>query len=323
MTEAPPKKRHRWTKANLQAQVDKLDDEVEIYWDYRDELGKDDIAKIVNEGLEGLDEVEMSLRDLNAHELFRLRDEAVEAAVERAKKISPMSDRIEKQFRQMIEDSDKLLESVDIKGLARHTTAYFTISVNDIELSYQAYRGVESAEQVREFCKMFDLLGVNPGHFQKWVTADNENRPSYDPEPVVFPDHPERDGGELVTVESVHDIMNETNYGGTLLFLLELKVSDLIENLEAFTKGPITVHKGTWCFPYCFMNGAGPCAEMILQKDLVLPAGSFTLHLDSHCHYGVQSCYGFTEVPWRAGNITPAETPAEEQAKIEFPPTNG
>jgi hypothetical protein len=44
---------------------------------------------------------------------------------------------------------------------------------------------------------------------------------------------------------------------------------------------------------------------MVLQKDLVLEAGSYELKLDAAMRYGVQSCYEFTGVPWKAGDITP------------------
>jgi hypothetical protein len=301
-------KRHRWTKKALQAEVDKLDDEVELYWDYRDELGNDDIEKILDQGQEGADEVEMCLIELNWENLQDSRGRAIDEQLASMRKRHPVPTAAEERFRKMVEESDKLQSSADLKGLAGRTEADFVVILKEPELEYEAYRGVRSKYQVDDFCKMFELLNVNPSHFQKWVTADNDNLPSYAPDPVIFPDHPERDGHEYVPLDQVHDIMNETNYGGQLLFMVRMKVSDLLENIEAFKAGPIKVHTGTYCFPYCFGNGAGPCAEMILQKDLVLPAGSFSIALDASRRYGVQSCYGFTAQPWEAGHITTEET---------------
>lgn len=63
-------KRFRWTKKALQAEVDKLDDEIEIYWDYRDELDNDSIEKILDQGRDGADEVEQELVDLNTDNLL-------------------------------------------------------------------------------------------------------------------------------------------------------------------------------------------------------------------------------------------------------------
>jgi hypothetical protein len=312
-------KRHRWTKKALQAEVDKLDDEVEIYWDYRDELSNDDIKKILDQGLEGADEVEMELTHLNMEYLDDARDRAIDEQLASMRKRHPVSDAAEARFRELVEQSDKLLSSADLKGLAGRTEADFVIVINEPELEYEAYRGVQSNSQVDDLCVMFKVLNVNPAHFQKWVTADNDNRPSYDPEPVVFPNHPERDGHEHVKLDEVHDVMNETNYGGQLLFMVRMKVSDLLKEIEAFKAGPIRVHAGTYCFPYCFANGAGPCAEMILQKDLDLAAGSFTIYLDAARRYGVQSCYGFTAKPWKAGNITTLEA---SQPPLPFQPTD-
>jgi hypothetical protein len=314
MTEAP--KRHRWTNKALQAEVDKLDDEVEIYWDYRDELGEDDIVLILDKGLEGVDEVEMELTHLNDENLNEARDREIDQQLEYMRKRHPVSESAEKRFREMVDESDKLQFSAALKDLARRTEADFVVILEEPEMDYQAYRGVQTTSQVADFCKLFELLNVNPEHFQKWVTADNDDRPSYDPDPVIFPSHPERDGHEFVTLEHVHDIMNETNYGGRLMFMVRLKVSDLIEEIDAFKAGPIKVHKGTYCFPYCTMNGAGPCAEMILQKDLILPAGSFTIRLDSKMHYGIQSCYGFTAEPWKAGHITTLEEKPKEDVVV-------
>ncbi len=295
----------RWTKKLMQEEVDKLDAEIEIYWDYRDELGSDAIAKIVNKGEEGLDEVIQELTDHNCDYHFQQKNDAIETALESMRKVAPVSEAAEQRFKDLVDESDKLLMDVNIKDLARRSRAYFVVIVNDTETCYQAYRGVESKGQVDELCKIFDLLNLNPSRFQKWVTADNEARPSYDPEPVIFPDKPERDGHEFVTVEDMDSVMNETPYGGQFLFMVELCVGDIIKDAEGYTKGPLRVHKGTWGFPYCFMNGAGPCAEVKLTQDLVLPAGSYTLRLDADLRHGVQSCYGFTAEPWRAGNVTP------------------
>lgn len=297
---------HRWTDKALKAEVAKLGDTVEIYWGYRDELGTEDVVKILEQGQTGVDEVEHELISYNFDSLCESRGCEIDthlACMRRHHSVSPAA---EQRFRDLVKDSDKLLFDANLKDLTRRTTANFLVMLPEPHSDYQAYRGVESAHQVEVFCKWFELLNVNPAHFQTWVTADNENRPSYDKEPVIFPEHPERDGNEFVLLEQVHDIMNETNYGGQMVFMVNLTVWDLIEHIEAFKRGPIVVKKGTWCFPFCTMNGAGPCAEMILQKDLTLPAGSFELRLDSKLRYGVQSCYGFTGDVWKAGSIAPA-----------------
>jgi hypothetical protein len=296
---------HRWTDKALRAEVAKLDTEVAPYWDYRDELNEDSIVKILDEGLEGVDAASEELIDLNLEYLCEQKDREIDEHLESMRKRHPVSPAAEQRFRDIVEDSDKLCFSADLKGLTRRQTENFLVMLPEPYSDYQAYRGVQSTHQVEVFCKWFELLNVNPAHFQKWVTVDNNDRPSYDPAPVIFPNHPERDGHELVLLEQVHDIMNETTYGGQMVFLVNLTIADVIEHIEAFKSGPIVVKKGTWCFPYCTMNGAGPCAEMILQKDLTLPAGSFGLRLDSKLRYGVQSCYGFTGEPWKAGTITP------------------
>lgn len=315
----------RWSDEALQAEVDKLDNEVELYWHYDSELCEKDVSKIFEDGLEGLDEVSMGLEDLNQEEFWRMKEAAIEERLTAMRLVQKVRRSDEKRFREMIDDSDKLLSNVNLKQLARNSgSARCVVIVNEPEISFQAWRGVESKHQVDELCEMCTLLNVNPKSLQSFVTCDNDNRPAYDPEPAIFPDHPEREGHEYATIDSVAATLNETSYGGQLVFMLKLPLVDLIENPEAYTKSALKIRKGTLGLIYCFMNGAGSCEDMELLKDLTLPFGSFSLRLDATLCHGLQSCYGFTDKPWKQGSIEPVgeiQTTPPEDAQQESVPS--
>ncbi len=294
--------KHRWTIKQLGAVIDELDDEVKIYWDYRDELDGGSIEKIIDQGLEGVDEVEQELIDINLELLSRSREQAIEEALSSMKLIAPVSKAAEKRLREMVDDSDKLRFSANLKGLAGRSEVECVVIMNSPEyFDYASHYGIRCMDQVEQLCQILDLLNVNPAHMQRWVLEDYED-PARTP---TFPSRPERDGQEFVDIGELHTVMNEINHGGQLTFLVSMRLSDLLEDVESIKKGPIRVKAGTWCFPYCFGLGSGPCAEMILTRDLILEAGSYDFRLDSALHHGVQSCYGFTSIPWRAGSITP------------------
>ena len=303
------KTRSRWTNKELQAEVDKLDDEIELYWDYRDELCKESIKKILDDGEEGLCEVEDRLHHLNWEYFDTERDRLIEEQLDAMEKVRYVPPESRRRFETMVEDSDKLLGNVDLKELARCTgKARFTVTVEEPYLSFQAYRGVESKSQVDEICGICTILNINPKALQVFVTCDNENRPSYDPEPAIFPDHPERDGQGYVADDAMVKLLQETSYGGQLVFMFEMDIVDLINSVReghVFGDGetPIQINKGTLGLIYCFMNGAGSCEDAELVKDLILPAGSYTFRLDSATRYGLQSCYGFSPEPWRQGSV--------------------
>lgn len=318
----------KWSDEALQAEIAKLDDEVELYWHYDSELSDEDVATIFEKGLEGLDEVSTSLEDWNQEEFWRMKEAAIAEHLATMRLTQKVRRSDEKRFRDMVDESDKLLADINLKQLARNTgAARCVVILNEPEISFQAYRGVESKGQVDELCELCTLLNVNPKKLQAFVTCDNDHRPSYDPEPAIFPDHPERDGHEYVTIDSVAATLNETSYGGRLVFMSKLPLADLIADPDAYTKGALKIRKGTLGLIYCFMNGAGSCEDMELLKDLTLPFGSFELKLDAACRYGLQSCYGFTDEPWKQGSIEPAEEAppeiaAEVQTTLPFPPTD-
>jgi hypothetical protein len=298
----------KWSDEALQAEVAKLDDEVELYWDSDSKMSPENVATILEKGLEGLDEVEMELQDLHWEEFDRLKEAAIDERLAAMRLVQKVRRSDEKRFRELVDDSDKLLSNVDLKQLARQTGAVrCVVTVDEPSVSFQAWQGVKSKGQVDELCDLCTLLNVNPRKLQAFVTCDNDDRPSYDPEPAVFPDHPEREGHEYVTIDAVAAALNETSYGGQLVFMLKLPITDLIANPDAYTKGALKIRKGTLGLIYCFMNGAGSCEDMTLLKDLTLPFGSFSLRLDASLRYGLQSCYGFTDQPWKQGSIEPIE----------------
>lgn len=308
---------YRWTAKRLQAEVDSLDDTVELFWDYRDSLDQESATLIINEGEEGLSRVEDRLRERNWDTLLDMRTQEIKEKLIAMRRKHPVSAAAEARFMDMTTNSDKLMPDVNLERLMKNTELDFIVILNDPTLEATGF-GITSMSVVRDLCEVFALLNINPAPFQVLVTADNDNRPSYDPEPVVFPAHPERDGHEYTDPRSMMEVLQETTYGGRLTFLFRSSLDYIAADIEAFKKGPIKVKKGTEFFPYDFFNGAGPGASCVLTKDLVLPEGSYVLEVDAARRYGVQSCYGFTSEVWSSGHITTVDE-KPEKPKQESP----
>jgi hypothetical protein len=322
MTKVKKRKGRRWSNKALKAEVEKLDDTIELYWHYNDEFCTNDVATIFEKGLEGLDEISMAIQDMNWEEFDRMKEEAIERRLDAMRLFDKVSDKTEKRFRAMVEDSEKLLTDCNLRQLARNTGAVrCVVIVNEPQISFQAWRGVESKHQVDELCELCTILNVNPKKLQSFVTCDNDNRPSYDPEPAIFPDHPEREGHEYVTIESVVATLNETSYGGQLVFMFELPLVGLIENPDGYTKGDIRIKKGTLGLIFEYMNGAGSCEDMELLKDLELKAGTFSLELDAGRKWGLQACYGFTDQPWKQGSVESVTSPCRSARPTSSAPS--
>ena len=312
----------KWSDEALQAEIAKLADTVELFWHYDNKLSSEDVATILDKGLEGFDEVEMELQDRNWEDFDRMKQEAIDERLAAMRLVQKVRRSDEKRFRELVDESDKLLSDVDLQQLARNTGAVrCVVSVNEPWISFQAWRGVESKGQVDELCALCDLLKVNPKKLQALVTCDNDNRPTCDPEPAIFPDRPEREGHEYVTLDAVAAALHETSYGGQLVFMLKLPLTDLIANPDAYAKSALKIHKGTLGLIYCFMNGAGSCENMELLKDLTLPFGSFSLRLDATLRHGLQSCYEFTDAPWQRGSIMPVEDDPTAAPPTDATPT--
>ena len=278
-----------WTDDELKLQLSELSDTVGLYWDRGDGLSKEQIRDIVNEGVGAVETITVRLLDLNYDYLSEQADGEINAALANMRKKKDVTEADETAFRELVCDSDKLAHDANIDDLINSSSFHAVIKLSTGDLG-DCSRGITSEEQVEAVVAMCAALNVNPSVLSEMSQLE-------------LPDHPERDGNEHVEPEQVVAMLEETYYGGQLCFLATLDVADMLEHREQLINGPITIRKGTYCFPYDHFNGAGPGPDARLNKDIVLEGG-YRLRNDSDDSYGIQSCYGLSEGAWRAGHVT-------------------
>lgn len=123
-------------------------------------------------------------------------------------------------------------------------------------------------------------------------------------------------------LESVVDEINNTSsHMNCLVFMVKLKLKDIIkfkamlaENKKQKTDGNwlvpenrtgtefITIKKNTDCGLFDTWNGAGGCLEIALEKDVILPLKFIDdIEIDDACSkgYGIRDVYGVTSELWR------------------------
>ena len=297
-----------WTNRDLDREVARLDD-ARIYWNYNDELDSDSIAKMVEHGPDAVDEVSMELLDLNWEGLSELREGIVDAHLDEMRRChGRVSESTERRFRRRCEAAGRPFEDADLAGLARnHRGLRFTATfLNESEgTSFEAWRGIRYADVAKELTEFCDLLNINPSRMSPLMDEDMELAP--------LPDIPERDGEEYVGVTEWLDELNNVSYGGGLTFMFTIDLADFLANPDGYRKGPLRLAKGTPCLIFDSCNGSGSQAEAYLRKPLDLAAGSYRLDYDDARRHSMQSVYGFTAAAWKAGSVTPIETPTQDE----------
>lgn len=299
------------TEEQWQQLVAKLPETVKLYWDQRDELSTEDLAKLCD-AEEGAYEVESNLRDLNLEAEWQLQKEAIDEALRDMDLDEIDASDVWQRLQEEEKLGPKLGFDVNLKDLARNTRGVNLTVVCKQELNFEAWQGVCSTAQVKELCAYCELLNINPRYLQAYVVADNDKRPSYDPEPVIFPDFPEREGHEKMLPKDFAEMLDNMCYAGTLVFLFRLDGLELMDTIAGLKQGPLRIHRGTVCVFYDFYNGAGS-TEGLLTQDLVLEPGSYEISFDAGRRYGLQSCYGFTTQVWKAGHVTVEDTPESDE----------
>lgn len=282
------------TEEQLMEVVNRLGDN-EIYWEYDDELSNEQITDLI---AGRVDDVEMEIVENNFEHLHDQREVAISNSLYDLRRKFLVTDEVEKRFRSLIDEHDKLLDSANLRDIAKKTEAYFVVVVKEPELNYQSWRGIETPGQADEINHLCEILNCNPAPMLDRLGDANYN----DDIPLKLDDHPERDGNEYATTKMVGDCLREATYGGQLVFMCKMRVSDILDKTEE--PQALRIHRGTLGIIYTFSNGAGSCPDIKLMKDLVLPPDIYDFDLDSNYLYGVQRCYGFTDETWKVGHVT-------------------
>jgi hypothetical protein len=253
----------------------------QCWWDRGSELATEQVARI----LDGKkDEVEEEILDLNREEMWRMRaDKAKELVSDlMLDDDHPLQEVLTAYAEEGLGES--IFDDANLKDLMRQTSAWgYTVRPNDVETHMEGWRGIGELEEVEGIC---ELLNISPHHLQGLV-ADEE---------LELPEIPEREGNECVTPVGLRDIFVNSIYGGRVAFLVSLDLGEWasIEDPEACG---LRVKAGTTVCIHDYCNGATG-GETDLIRDIILPAGSYTLDYDRDRKYGIQSCCALTVAAW-------------------------
>jgi hypothetical protein len=147
----------------------------------------------------------------------------------------------------------------------------------------EGWRGIRELEEVEGIC---ELLNISPHHLQALVAVEE----------LVLPEIPERAGNECVSPQGLRDIFLNSTHGGRVAFLVSLDLQDWAD-LEDREACGLRVKAGTNVCIHDYCNGATG-GETDLIRDVILPAGSYTLDYDRNKQRGIQACCGLTVSAW-------------------------
>lgn len=257
----------------------------EVYIDYRDELSREQISKILEGAAE---EVRCDIEDFASGQLdgddYYWENMAEELGVE-------MWQIREWQSEEGVWPAS-VIDDYDWSKLLRNTPAMISATVWEATWDFYnwAYGGPVFYSDVKESLK---LLGINPLDFRNkdhgWsLSGDNKLK-------GWFPDMPNR-----VPVVDMADIVPQALYNGVMNFCLG-NLEDLIEVLNSDSK-EITFKAGTNVVMYDFGNGAG-IAEFELKKDLTIQRKKIEFRNDDAVRWGIEECYGFGQEYWNQGKV--------------------
>ena len=177
----------------------------------------------------------------------------------------------------------------ELKTLLRRSSLYGRIS---LQSNYEAL--VPSYDWKFTYdCYLKDILDtlqINPRIFADLYFSEEEDRAS-------FPDLWERNGKNVVDIQNLCNLLNETSCVSLLTFIGQLPLQEMYEN--CFYMRNITIPAGTTLLMYNHWNGCGSLTEILTIKDFNINLENkqypyFKLMVDhnSICGYSTYEVYG-------------------------------
>lgn len=265
------------------------DNPIEIYVDYRDELGEKQVDAILEGRADEVrDELEMDY-DMYGDGLDYYWDELCTEL------------ELTREQLDLWKESDEAfwpsyyLDDHGWNQLLSNTTVNIVGIMWQAEWNFYnwAYSGPVHYTDVKETLK---VLGINPKEFHDKLrggsaTAGQGQLKGW------FPDMPQRKAA--VDINELYDNMCSL-YDGVVHFCFG-DLADLVDVVSSDSK-ELTVKKGTNVVMYDRNNGAG-ITEVELKEDIKIRRKDIEFQNDTNNRYGVQACYGFSQSYWEEGSI--------------------
>ena len=264
------------------------DNPIEIYVDYRDELGEKQIDAILEGKAEEVqDEITMNAGDYEDYSYYwdtlceelDITREQLDLWLESDESFYPEHYLSDSGWNQLLSNT-----TVNIVGIMWQCEWNF----------YNwAYSGPVHYSDVKETLK---VLGINPKDFHDKLRGGSMTS---GPGKLKgwFPDMPQRKAA--VNIDELYDNMCAL-YDGVLHFCFG-DLGDIVDVMSSDSK-QLTIKKGTNVVMYDRNNGAG-ITEVELQEDVVISRKDIEFRNDTNNKYGVQACYGFTQSYWNEGSV--------------------
>lgn len=272
---------------------------LEIYWDYRDELSSEQIAKII-EGNEC--EVEEDIWSMNQDHIWELESERLKEAFENVNTDDTLD---YEDVRDELRDEllDYLYVDTNLKDLISRAGA---INVRVEMLSnydcinshhFETYGGGGYEYQDSYFGDMVDALNLNPKKVKQMLIEKGiETFGSWRNKPY-------RDGKEYVSYEDFWQELENSCCGANLLtFMGTIDLTDYLNRDKEVVK--VTVPKGNFCGLYSSFQGGGSVLEMELKKDFTVKLDTknyfgYRMELDENSFgYSISDVYGMSQSGW-------------------------
>lgn len=272
---------------------------LEIYWDYNEELSKDQIKRI----LEGeIYEVENDIYEMNLDYIYEMEMERLKEVFDSCNdddsiEFEDCEDELRDEF------LDFLGVDLNIKGLINSTgpinvriemvSNYDCINSHYFETSGSGGYEYEASY----FGDMVNALNLNPAKVKKMLQQHDVKCFGR------WPNIKSRDGKEYVSYDDFYqELVNSCCGANLLVFLGTLNLEDFLNTDGEIDK--VIVPKGNNLGLYSSCYGGGSVLEMILQKDIELSLkvdnyNGYVLTYDL-CGdgYSVDSVYGLTKSAW-------------------------
>jgi len=272
-----------------------------IYWDYRDELSKEQIETIITKE-DGINDVENAIWEMNDDYIWYIERQTISECIDNFKdeieaeafdKDGMKLENIEEDIKELLREYSYV--DMNIKDLLRNTGSAPAVVIMYSNYDCQCSNwGVGNSYEYIEsyFGDMVDALNLNPAKVKQTLSKAGFYTPG------KWPNKKNRDGYEAIHYERLIDEMGNNSCTSLLVFIGRIDLEDFIGGKP--TK--VVIPRGNSCGMYSPFQGGGSLIQMEIKKDLTLPLSDtfnkaydkfFRLTLDSSQEYGgIKSVYG-------------------------------
>lgn len=270
---------------------------LEFYWDYRDELSKEQIETII-ESEDGIFDVSNELWDLNMDSIFDMEMERLKEVFESVNEDEDLEfEEIEMELRDELLDYLSVDTNIEdlIKNTGQINVRVEMLSNYDCINSHYFEGGYEYQESY--FGDMIDALNLNPQKVKRMLV--DKGVEVYG----AWRNKPHRNDKEYVSYEDFWQEMENSCCGANLLtFMATIDLQDYLNNKDSINK--VTVPKGNYCGIYSSMQGGGSVIEMELKRDFTVELKTkdyfgYRMVLDESSGYSIHEVYGMSQSAWK------------------------